>query len=966
MNAAALSVLRCKKRGVRAIADGSLIFDTKINTGGFDSGVSSLKSKGAEAVKSIGASLGKGVGKLALGSLELAGKGVVAGLAAEATAVAALTKSAVNYYADYQQQVGGVETLFKDSAGMVKGYADNAYMTAGLSANEYMRTVTSFSASLLQSLDGDTEAAAKVAQRAITDMSDNANKMGTGMESIQYAYMGFAKQNYTMLDNLKLGYGGTKGEMERLIEDANKLKEANGEAADLSIESFADIVEAIGLIQDELGITGTTAKEAATTIEGSFNMVKASFTNLLTGMANQDLSAAQVDELFGQLETSLYTAFDNVMPAIETAVPRITQGLTKAVKMGIEGLANDPEAFGKAADALGGLLDGAIEILDVGNANFEKIADGIFGGLKETVTPERVSGLVSGLFSGASNLLDAVAKHGPDILSQILQGIQDSVKKGDAKAFADSLIEFIISAIQFAADNAGQITEILGTVIGQAFRSLLEHSDELLAALVELIKNLALGIFKGTAIALNEASGGELGEAFENLQNHYQQAFEEGFRPENKITLKELIAGWFSKDRTEAESDAESFQEQGESDGEAAAGAYKEGYMSGVQKLFDNEEEYNTAMARMGYTEFPPFDEKQRQQAQEEGKKYGGELGRAYLEGIDMGVEEAMIAQQIAAGNGVIDYTLPQVRAVLEETDGPGGQSGGETQAKEVSQQLVEDIQSELAAALSQLKETGGLANVGTMMLEAIVAGMQDAENLEALSGAVTGIKQALTGADGEGEEGSSIADEFRSAGEEIGKALIEGLTSGMGSADEGGVSEALDGILAAAKSQASAFASAGQSLGEAFSAGVAAGISSGSGGIYDAVYDVMRQAVADGKKSIDSHSPSKLTRDMIGLPFAQGIGVGITKGMGVVRKAARDESVLAAVEAARAANDAFRADPFGGARSLGGLPGGAPAGGGSTTYSNSYTFNSPKALDFREMRRELRRMDQYQRTMVQ
>lgn len=965
---------------MRAIADGSLIFDTKINTGGFDSGVSSLKSKGAEAVKSIGLAFGAVAGKIAVGSLREVGSSIFNGIEKMANTTVDLTKSAVNYYADYQQQVGGVETLFKDSADMVKGYADNAYMTAGLSANEYMRTVTSFSASLLQSLDGDTEAAAKVAQRAITDMSDNANKMGTGMASIQYAYMGFAKQNYTMLDNLKLGYGGTKGEMERLIEDANKLKEANGEAADLSIESFADIVEAIGLIQDELGITGTTAKEAATTIEGSFNMVKASFTNLLTGMANQELSAAQVDELFGQLETSLYTAFDNVMPAIETAVPRITQGLTKAVKMGIEGLANDPEAFGKAADALGGLLDGAIEILDVGNANFEKIADGIFGGLKETVTPERVSGLVSGLFTGASGLLDSFVKHGPEVAAAFFEGIAAGLSNGETAGLAQSVIDTIMDVLNIVVDNMDVFVDVITTIASELLTTLILNLPKILVGVAKGLATAPLAAFQAVAETIFKIFGvdpdeniGPVETAAEELARKQSEAY--FYAVESQLQQHGLDwsyqdyldnKGWTLFDDSGVFIDAA--QEQGESDGEAAAGAYKEGYMSGVQKLFDNEEEYNTAMARMGYTEFPPFDEKQRQQAQEEGKKYGGELGRAYLDGIDMGVEEAMIAQQIAAGNGVIDYTLPQVRAVLEETDGPGGQSGGETQAKEVSQQLVEDIQSELAGALSQLKETGGLTNVGTMMLEAIVAGMQDAKNLEALAGAVTGIKQALTGAGGEGEEGSSIADEFRSAGEEIGKALIEGLSSGMGSSGEdggGGVDKALDGILKAAEGQASAFSSAGQSLGEAFSAGVAAGISSGSGGIYDAVYDVMRQAVADGKASIDSHSPSKLTRDMIGLPFAQGIGVGITKGMSAVRKAARDESVLAAVEAARAANDAFRADPFGGTRSLGGTPGGAP-GGGSTTYSNSYTFNSPKALDFREMRRELRRVDQYQRTMVQ
>lgn len=204
------------------------------------------------------------------------------------TALVDVGKQAIAGYADYEQLVGGVETLFKDSSGVVENYANNAYKTAGLSANQYMETVTSFSASLLQSLNGDTAKSAQVADKAITDMSDNANKMGTSMESIQNAYQGFAKQNYTMLDNLKLGYGGTKSEMERLIADANKLAKEQGKAGDMTINSYADIVEAIHLVQDSMGITGTTAKEASTTIQGSVNSMKSAWDNLLVGVADDN------------------------------------------------------------------------------------------------------------------------------------------------------------------------------------------------------------------------------------------------------------------------------------------------------------------------------------------------------------------------------------------------------------------------------------------------------------------------------------------------------------------------------------------------------------------------------------------------------------------------------------------------------------------------------------------------------
>ena len=219
------------------MADGYLNFDTKINENGFNSGITKL------------------------GSLAKTGFAVVGAAAVGAvTGITLLTKSAVSAYAEYEQLIGGVDTLFKESSGALQEYAKNAYKTAGLSANEYMSQATSFSASLLQSLEGDTEAAVEYANMAITDMSDNANKMGTDIARIQDAYQGFAKQNFTMLDNLKLGYGGTKTEMERLLADAEKIS-----GIEYDISSYADIVEAIHVIQEEMGIAGTTAEEAEET-----------------------------------------------------------------------------------------------------------------------------------------------------------------------------------------------------------------------------------------------------------------------------------------------------------------------------------------------------------------------------------------------------------------------------------------------------------------------------------------------------------------------------------------------------------------------------------------------------------------------------------------------------------------------------------------------------------------------------
>ena len=293
---------------------GSLTYDTKLDGKGFSEGLS-------------------GIGKIS-GTIF---KGIATGIAVATTAVAGFVTASTKAYAEYEQLVGGVDTLFKNSSQQVQEYANNAYKTAGLSANQYMETVTSFSASLLQSLGGDTEKSAQYADQAIIDMSDNANKMGTSMESIQNAYQGFAKQNYTMLDNLKLGYGGTKTEMERLIADANRVKEANGEMADLSIESFADVTEAIHIIQTEMGITGTTAREAETTITGSLNMVKASWENLLVGLANKN---ANVGELINQLVQSVSTFAGNLLPVIEQALLGIGTLIEELLPIIIERIPN--------------------------------------------------------------------------------------------------------------------------------------------------------------------------------------------------------------------------------------------------------------------------------------------------------------------------------------------------------------------------------------------------------------------------------------------------------------------------------------------------------------------------------------------------------------------------------------------------------------------------------------------------
>lgn len=282
------------------MSDGKIIIDTEIDNSGLEKGIKNFDGK---------------LGSIASTAVKTFAKVSAAMTTAAVGTIGILTKLSVEQYAEYEQLTGGVKTLFKNSSEKVMEYANNAYQSAGMSANEYMNTITGFAASLLQGLGGDTEKAAQIGNMAVEDMSDNANKMGTSMEMIQNAYQGFAKQNYTMLDNLKLGFGGTKEEMQRLLQEAEKI---SGIKYDIS--NFNDIIEAIHVIQTEMGITGTTAKEAASTIEGSLNMTKSAWTNLLTGMADDN---SNFDVLVQNLVNSLGSLAENLLPRVKIAIEGI-------------------------------------------------------------------------------------------------------------------------------------------------------------------------------------------------------------------------------------------------------------------------------------------------------------------------------------------------------------------------------------------------------------------------------------------------------------------------------------------------------------------------------------------------------------------------------------------------------------------------------------------------------------------
>lgn len=385
----------------------------------------SLNGSGSGSVSGMASSMGtkvanaaSKVGTTVANAAKTVGKVALAGTATAAASITALTKQAVSAYADHEQLVGGVETLFKDSADTVKGYADEAYKTAGLSANAYMETVTSFSASLLQSLEWDTAAAADLANQAVIDMSDNANKMGTDMSMIQNAYQGFAKQNYTLLDNLKLGYGGTQQEMYRLLSDAQKLDETFN--ADFSIDAsghleagFADIIEAIHIIQSEMDITGTTALEAKKTISGSWSSLKGSFQNLLVEFAKDD---GDIGRVMGELATSTATFFsDNLIPRIGEALG----GIKDAV----------PEIAAKLVPAISEIISSTLDLVgvEIPPEKIQTTFTNIFGRIGEFVqnTPTIFEPLTTALSGAFENVMSSLEENGIDLnFDSIMTGIE--------------------------------------------------------------------------------------------------------------------------------------------------------------------------------------------------------------------------------------------------------------------------------------------------------------------------------------------------------------------------------------------------------------------------------------------------------------------------------------------------------------------------------------------------------------
>lgn len=535
--------------------DGSLKFDTAVDSNGFNSGIANL------------------------GKIAKTGMAVLAGaIASGVTAFGTLSKASLESVAKLEQNMGGVETLFKDSADTVISNAKRAYETAGMSANNYMETVTSFSASLLQSLGGDTVKAAEYADRAIIDMSDNANKMGTSMELIQNAYQGFAKQNYTMLDNLKLGYGGTKEEMNRLIKDAaalNDVQKKLGITVDANSMSFGNIVNAISVMQESMGIAGTTAKEAMVTIEGSVNAAKAAWDNFLNGT----ISAEKFADVIGVAAGNIIDNLGMIVPRLAETVPEVVgavyeqfsiafaEGGAQAIDAGTAILSN---MMLGVAEALPGMVDTAVMIINSMtesiNANLpallaaggevllaltngvitllptvltlgQNIITTLWNGLQQNAPQIIAQGqtMFSEFCNSIRTRLPEILAAGTDIINNLLTGLLNNAPNVIAQA-SDMLVEFvdaildalpavldagadiILNLLQGLVNNAPKIFAQIRTILINLISTIVSHLPEILQKGIEIINKLRAGIIKAVPDLIGKIPSilKQIGQAFMN------------------------------------------------------------------------------------------------------------------------------------------------------------------------------------------------------------------------------------------------------------------------------------------------------------------------------------------------------------------------------------------------------------------------------------------------------------------
>lgn len=466
-------------------------------------------SLGGKVVSGFGSTIKKG--------FALAAKAGIATISAASAGIGAIVKSSASAYADYEQNIGGIETLFKDNADTVVKYASEAYKTAGISANDYMQNVTSFSASLLQGLGGDTAQAAEIANEAMVDMSDNANKMGTDISSIQNAYQGFAKQNYTMLDNLKLGYGGTAAEMARLINDSGVLGDSiKVDEKTVNSVSFDKMIEAIHKVQTDLDITGTTSKEAATTVSGSLGSVKAAWSNLMAGMGDKN---ADLKNLIKEMVSTVKTFAKNILPVIKQALSGVTILISELA----------PDIAAELPQLVSDLLP---QLIEAGTQIFQALVKGISDNIG-TITQAAITAITTiataliqntgPLVQALATIIITIAQALPTILPDLINAVVEQIPTviqavleclpaiiDGAIQIVTALAEALVDNIDLIIDGAVQIIDALAMSLSDSDTAakLAQSALEIIGTLtMELLKNLPDILADGILIAVELIKG---------------------------------------------------------------------------------------------------------------------------------------------------------------------------------------------------------------------------------------------------------------------------------------------------------------------------------------------------------------------------------------------------------------------------------------------------------------------------
>lgn len=741
-------------------------------------------------------------------------KALAAVTAAAGTAFAAVVKQSVEDYSDYEQLVGGVETLFKNSSDKVVSYANNAYKTAGMSANEYMETVTSFSASLLQGLGGDTEAAAVIADQAITDMSDNANKMGTDMEMIQNAYQGFAKQNYTMLDNLKLGYGGTAGEMARLINDSGVLGDTMKVTERTVNEvSFDKMIEAIHVVQTDMGITGTTAKEASETIQGSVSAMRAAWKNFTTGMADD---TQDFDTLVDNVVDSVDTVADNVIPRIQKLLPRLSQGISELVSRlsaKIPGLLSKilPSFVRSTSKMVKSVADSLLQmspvIIDAAGELFGEIVRVIPSIVKSIVKQmpsiinaisKSLIGGVSSIVHATSDLLEPVLNVMSDITGGIIGPISDAAHEARLKleeaaagvtAFSDTIkdaqpniadLNTLLSATGKTVSDLDSQIETEANAINRIFAAALEegralrqteldeiaqHYDklrELEAEKLGIAQQQQAAIVQAIQLEKNQITQEGMAQYISNIQAAYDQATE--LETTNYLNELSLLQNQYQVEGSLTEQEYQKRLEEAKAHHDAMQAQNDQYQQEALAALSDNAAS-TISSEQSTYAELQGIVSQYYAERNNTAGKSQAELLTLYQSGQAVANEYALAAAgltegQLEAGNA----TLTTLSMLVE--------GGG--QLSDSAKTSVESMLAAFDGLPDEMEGTGKDALLGlTAGLDDTIPGLEDTSEMSAQS-IVDAIKSYLGIA--------SPSKVLRQMGQYAGEGLVNGLRGSQSS----------------------------------------------------------------------------------------------------------------------------------------------------------------------------------------